>query len=413
MIDLALLRDDTERVVALIKKKDPNFDAKRLVELDQEVRKLKSEVDELRAEKNELAKKGQAGVTPEIREKSISISKLLKETEEQLTQTQEKFNYLYLRCPNLLLDDVPAGNKESNKVIKTVGKVPSFNFALKNHVELNKIVKWFDMEAAARMTGSRFVLYKNEGVKLLYALTMFMLNNNMKHGYSPILPPYLVKEETLEGAGNFPRFKEEVYEVTEDKLYLTPTSEVNLSSLYRDSILTPEELPIRMTAWTSCFRREAGGYGATEHGLIRIHQFEKVELYSITAPEKSKEEHEKMLACAEDILKQLGLHYRISLLAAQDCSFSSAKTYDIEVWMPGEKEYKEISSASNCTDFQARRCAIRCRTSATAKPHLVHTLNASSLALPRLMVALMETYQQEDGTIKLPDVLKNINIGIK
>ena len=412
MIDLALLREDTQRVLALIKKKDPHFDGQRLLELDQEVRGLKNSVEELRGKKNALAQQGQAGVTPELRERSQALSKELKEHEEKLALVEQLFKDLYLRCPNLLMPDVPEGGKEANQVIKTVGEQPVFTFTPKNHVDLGKQLGWFDFEAAVRMTGNNFALYKGDAVKLMYALMMYMFNNNIKFGYSPVLPPYLVNEKALEGASNFPRFKDQVYEVTQDKLFLTPTAEVNLANMYRDTIFAQEELPVRMTAWTSCFRREAGGYGATERGLIRIHQFEKVELYTLCTPQESAQELERMITCAETILQSLGLHYRISLLAAQDCSFASAKTYDIEVWMPGQKEYKEVSSASNCTDFQARRCAMRYRAHAGEKPNLVHTLNASSLALPRLMVALMETYQQEDGTIKFPDVLKSVCIGI-
>jgi len=215
-----------------------------------------------------------------------------------------------------------------------------------------------------------------------------------------------VNEKSLIVAGNFPKFKDQVYAMPEDGLYLIPTAEVSLANLYRNQILVADQLPINLTAWTSCFRREAGSYGATERGLIRVHQFEKVELYTICEPEHSHNELERMLACAEDILKQLGLHYRISLLAAQDCSFPSAKTYDIEVWLPGQNAYYEVSSCSNCTDFQARRGLIRYKKTVDDKTHLVHTLNGSSLALPRLMVALMEVYQQKDGSILMPDVLK-------
>lgn len=412
MIDLNLLREQPELTLERIAKKDPDYDGKHLLELDQAVRSLKTTIDQLRAEKNELAKQGQAGVTPELREKSRVLGENLKQSEEKLKQVQAEFDQLYLYCPNLLADDIPAGGKESNKVIRVVGEKPTFNFDLKNHVELGEALGWFDFAAAARITGSNFALYKNDAVKLMYALTMYMLNNNIKHGFTPILPPYLVTAQSLQGSGNFPRFKDEVYAIPADNLYLTPTAEVNLANMYRDAILNHDELPIRMTAWTGCFRREGGGYGATERGLIRIHQFEKVELYSITRPEESMHELDRMIACAEDILKALGLHYRVSLLAAQDCSFSSAKTFDIEVWMPGQGEYKEISSASNCTDFQARRAAIRYRPQPNAKAQLVHTLNASSLALPRLMVALMETYQQADGSIKLPDILKSVSIGV-
>ncbi len=260
------------------------------------------------------------------------------------------------------------------------------------------------------MTGSNFVLYKNDGVKLIYALTMLMLKHNQEHGYSLVLPPYLVNEESLTIASNFPKFREQVYKVTEDQLFLTPTAEVSLANMYRDNIFTQQELPMRMTAWTSCFRREAGAYGANERGFIRIHQFEKVELYTYCEPENSDQELDRMVACAEDILQKLGLHYRISLLAAQDCSFPSSKTFDIEVLFPSQNKYMEVSSCSNCGDFQARRGGMRYRENSMSKPRLVHTLNASSLAIPRLMVALMETYQQEDGTIKLPEILKSYGV---
>lgn len=410
MIDLVLLRDNPDFVFERIKKKDPQFSIEKLYTLDKEVRVLAAAVEALRAEKNELARQGKSGVTEALKERSRDISAQLKEKEEQLTFINEEFKALYLRCPNIITDDVQSGNKEENKVVKIVGKQPIYSFPLKNHVELGEALGWFDFEAAARMSGSNFALYKGDAVRLMYSLMMYMFNNNIKHGYNPVLPPYLVTEKSLEGASNFPKFKDDVYSVTADNLYLTPTSEVNLANMYRDAILSPEQLPIRMTSWTSCFRREAGGYGATERGLIRIHQFEKVELYSITKPEDSMHELDRMIACAESIVQALGLHYRISLLAAQDCSFASAKTYDIEVWMPGQKEYKEISSASNCTDFQARRCAIRYRPEASKHTQLVHTLNASSLALPRLLVALMETYQQEDGSIAIPDVLKNVSV---
>lgn len=406
MIDLAYLREHSERVRALILKKDPNFPVDSLIDLDKELRRAKLQVEELRAKKNELAQQAKGGVTPELREQSIEISKQLKKQEEELSSIEARFNDIYLGCPNLLQDDVQEGGKAQNKAVKMVGEKKKFSFAPQNHVALGERLGWFDFAAAARMTAGNFVLYKGEAVKLMYALTSMMLKNNIKHGFEPIIPPYLVNEQALLASSNFPRFKDQVYKVPEDQLYLTPTAEVNLTSIYRDQILSADVLPIRMTAWTSCFRREAGGYGSTERGLIRIHQFEKVEAYTVCKPEQAAEEQERMLDCAQDILNQLGLHYRISLLAAQDCSFASAKTFDIEVWLPGQGEYYEVSSVSNCTDFQSRRAAIRYRETASEKPRLAYTLNGSSLALPRLMVALMETYQQEDGTIQLPDAIK-------
>ncbi len=410
MIDLHRLRTDSETVLTLIKRKDPSFDGEKLLTLDKEVRELKIAVDDLRREKNELAQQGKGGVTDELRERAKALGKELKVKEAELHEKGEAFKQLYLRCPNIIMDSVPEGTEEQNEVVKVHGEKAEFSFEPKNHVELGQINGWFDFEAAAKMTGTNFALFKGDAVMVVYKLMLYMLMHNTKQGFSQVLPPFLVNAKALEGAGNFPRFKDEVYSITDEDLYLTPTSEVNLTSIYRDHIFMADELPVRMTAWTSCFRREAGGYGATERGLIRLHQFNKAEIYSICEPEKAASEHELMLATAEGILQALGLHYRVSLLAAQDCSFSSAKTYDIEVWMPGQGVYKEISSVSNCTDFQARRSEIRYKESHGDKTKLVSTLNGSSLALPRLLVALMETYQQADGSIKLPQILDSVTL---
>lgn len=407
MIDLTLLRENNSRIAALISTKDPSFPIQELTALDTKNRALATELEKLRARKNELAQEGKKGVTPELKQESQTVSAKIKDLEQEFINVEEKFKQLYLRCPNVPMDNIPLGGKEANTPVKVFKDKPVFDFEPKNHVELGNALGWFDFEAAARMTGSNFALYKNEGVKVVYALMMFMLKNNIKHGYSPVLPPYLVTEKSLECASNFPRFKDEVYALPADQLYLTPTAEVNLTNIYRDHIFALQDLPVRMTAWTSCFRREAGSYGSTERGLIRIHQFEKAELYTICDPQDSQKELDRMIACAEDILQKLDLHYRVSLLATQDMSFASAKTFDIEVWMPGQKAYYEVSSSSNCTDFQARRSAMRFKETAQSKTKFVHTLNASSLALPRLMVALMETYQNSDGTITIPDVLKS------
>ena len=406
MIDLSLLREQPERIISLIKRKDPSYNAQRLYDLDAQLRTLRIAVEDLRRRKNELAAQGKGGFTEQLRADSIEVSKTLKQKEAELEQLESEFKTLYLNCPNIPDESIPLGGKESNKVVKTVGSQQTNSFPVKNHLEIAMALGWLDFEAATRMTGSNIALYKNDGVKIMYALTMFMLKNNIKHGFDPILPPYLVNEQSLVVASNFPKFKDQVYAVPEDKLYLTPTAEVNLTNMYRDTILRATELPIRMTAWTPCFRREAGGYGANERGLIRMHQFEKVEVVSICEPDQANKEQERMLACAEDILQQLGLHYRISLLAAQDCSFASAKTFDIEVWLPGQKAYYEVSSISNCTDFQARRGLIRFKRAADSKSELVATLNGSSLALSRLLVAILEVFQNPDGSVTIPDVLK-------
>jgi len=406
MIDLGLLRDDPERIIALLHKKAPDFDARRLAELDSQLRAIRHEVEELRHTKNELAQAARDnGITPELRDQSIACGTQIKEKEAALKQAEEQFRTLYLSCPNIPQSDLPEGGKENNKVIRQIGEPLKVDFAIKSHIELGEALGWFDFDAAVRMSGSNFVLYKGDAVRMLYGLANMMLKNNVEHGYEAVLPPVLVNEVSLETAGNFPKFRDQVYAIPEDRLYPTPTAEVNLTNYYRDQILSSDKLPIRMTSWTNCFRREAGAYGAQERGLIRIHQFEKVELYTICQPDNSMNELDRMVACAEEILKKLGLCYRISLLAAQDCSFASTRTYDIEVWLPGQNTYYEVSSCSNCTDFQARRGQIRFREQEGSKPQLVHTLNASSLALPRLMVAIMETYQQADGSIAIPEVI--------
>lgn len=405
MIDLKLLKEHPQKIKDLILKKEPSFDVDQLIQLDDQVKSLQIEIETLRKEKNDLASKGAKNITEEIRAKSIELSKKIKNKEEELVSIEENLKKLWLSCPNIPQEDLPWGGKEANRPVRIIGEKRNFKFTPKNHVELGEKLGWFDLQKAAAISGSNFILYKEPAVKLIYALTHLMLKNNVKHGFKPIVPPYLVKKETLVNSGNLPKFEGDFYE-TQDGLCLIPTAEVSLTNLHVDQILSADQLPLRYTAWTSCFRREAGGYGATERGLIRIHQFEKVEIYSFCDPEKSNQELEYMVNCAENLLKQLGLHYRVSLLAAQDCSFSSARTYDIEVWLPGQNQFYEVSSCSNCTDFQARRSRVRYRKTQDAKPVLVHTLNASSLALPRLMVALMENYQKEDGTIELPLILQ-------
>jgi len=273
MINLIWLRQDPETVFKLVRKKEPKFEIERLYELDAQVRLYLADVESLRQKKNELAQQGKSGVTQELREQSIEVSKELKNKEQQLEQVQKEFDLLYLGCPNIPFEDVPVGDKADNVVVKTVGQKPEFNFLIKNHLELGERLGWLDFEAGARMAGSQFVMYKGMGAQLVYALTRFMLTNNLKHGYEIMLPPCVANETSLLVASNFPKFRDQVYSIPEDNLYLSPTAEVVLTNLYREHIFGDDQLPKRMTAWTSCFRREAGGYGSTERGLIRIHQF--------------------------------------------------------------------------------------------------------------------------------------------
>ena len=326
MINLNSLRENQEKIKSLILKKEPSFNIDKLIQLDGKVRILLTTIESLRKQRNELSKKISSKITPEIRQQSIELGKQIKQEEQKLKIIEDEFKNLALSCPNIIQKDVPGGGKESNLIIKTVQKKPHFSFIPKNHLELNEKLKWFDFETAATMTGAQFVIYKSKAVKLMYALINLMLKTNIKHGFEPILPPYLVKEKALINSGNLPKFEGDFYKISEDELCLIPTAEVSLTNIYENKIIPVENLPIKQTAWTSCFRKEAGTYGSEDRGLIRIHQFEKVELYTICKPEESPNELNKMLECAEDILQQLELHYRISLLAAQDCSFSSSKT---------------------------------------------------------------------------------------
>jgi seryl-tRNA synthetase len=406
MIDLTLLRENPERIIAALSKKDPHYNVAQLIELDKKLRALKNDVELVRCTKNELAKQGKSGITPELREQSIALNQSLKEKEHALEVLEHEFKEHYLACPNILLDEVPAGNKEENMVVSMFGEKPTYSFTPKNHLDLGEKLGWIDFQTSAKISAAGLALYKGDGVALLFSLAMFMLKHNRKHGFNFVLPSVFVNETSLETTGNFPKFRDQVFAVPTDDLFLTPTSEVNLTNMYRDHIFAGSDLPLRMTAFTSCFRREGGAYGSSERGLIRMRQFEKVEIVSMCNPENSEQEHQRMLACAEGILQALGLHYRVMLLAGQDASWASAKTYDIEIWCPGQNEYKEVSSISNCIDFQARRGMIRFKDKPDSKTQLVHTLNGSSLALPRLMVALMETYQQPDGSIEFPEILK-------
>jgi seryl-tRNA synthetase len=406
MIDLALLRTSFELVKKLIHARDQEFDIKKLFNLDKQLRDERVKLEDLHHQKKQLSQQGAQGLPDELREQSITLGKQILQQKALVDATQNSFDVLYLSCPNIIFEDVPIGGKEANKPVSTFGEKKVISNP-KTHYELVTALDWVDFPCASTMTGNNFALYKGEAVSLMYALAMFLLKNNKKHGFVPIMPPLMINDRSLEVAGNFPKFKDEVYKVENEDLYLAPTSEVNLTNMYREHVFAQKDLPVRMTAFTSCFRKEAGGYGTSEKGLIRMHQFEKVELYSLCEPDKSQKELEKIIGCAEDILQQLGLHYRVSLLAGGDTSFQSAKTYDIEVWLPGQKEYREISSCSNCTDFQSRRGMIRYKPDGQKKNKLVHTLNGSSLALSRLMVALVETYQQPDGRIAIPKNLKD------
>ena len=384
---------------------------------DQKRLNLLSEVEGLKNKRNTVSdqiavlKRGSAEdkkkadpLIIEMRETSGRI----KELDNELNTIELALQEIVMAIPNLCHDTVPVGQDDSNNIeIKKWGEKPTFSFTPKPHWELGEQQDIIDFERAAKISGSRFALLKGFGSKLERALTNFMLDlHTQRHGYTEVLPPFLVNTPSMTATGQLPKFKEDLFKIEDWDLYLIPTAEVPVTNIHRDETLTEKDLPIKYTAYTPCFRSEAGSHGRDTRGLIRQHQFDKVELVKFTTPETSEQELEELLANAEAVLQLLGLHYRVVVLCTGDLGFSATKTYDIEVWLPGQETYREISSCSNFLDFQARRGGIRYRPEAQKKSRLVHTLNGSGLAVGRTLLAILENYQQEDGTIALPEVLK-------
>ncbi|WP_035588766.1 serine--tRNA ligase [Hippea jasoniae] len=409
MLDLAILRKNPEILKENLQKRFSDIDVDGLIELDKKVRAKKAQLDEALAKRNSISKE-----IGRKKAKGENVEELLKESKTVLDEIEilqkdyknlkDQFMKRWLLVPNLLDDDVPVGKDESfNIEIRRVGDIPQFDFKPKEHYELAAELDILDFERAAKLSGSRFVVYKGDGAKLERALINFMLDlHTQKHGYKEIIPPYIVNYEVMEGTGQFPKFIEETYET--DGQYLIPTAEVPLVNLHREEKLKEEELPIKYVAYTACFRKEAGSYGKDVKGIIRQHQFNKVELVQFTAPQKSAEALEELTSHAEEVLKLLGLPYRVVVLSSGDIGFSAAKTYDIEVWLPGQGRYREISSCSNTRDFQARRANIKVK-GKNKKTFLPHTLNGSGVAVGRCLVAILENYQQKDGSIKIPEAL--------
>jgi seryl-tRNA synthetase len=340
-------------------------------------------------------------LSKELKEKSKELDKQLKDIEEQLSK-------ILMTVPNMPHASVPDGkSSDDNVVVRVVGQKPTFDFEPKPHWELGEALGVLDFERASKISGARFAVYKGQLAKLERALVAFMIDVHTSRGYTEILPPFLVNRASMTGTGQLPKFEEEAFKTCGDpELFLVPTAEVPVTNLHRDEILDGDQLPIKYCAYTPCFRREAGSYGKDTRGLIRQHQFQKVELVKFSRPENSYQEHEALTNDAEEILKRLGLHYRVVSLCAADLGFSAAKCYDLEVWLPAQNTYREISSCSNFEDFQARRANIRFRPSAKEKPQLVHTLNGSGLAVGRTVVAILENYQQKDGSVTIPEVLR-------
>ena len=337
------------------------------------------------------------------------LKKEIKSLEKSFEETRINLDELLLQLPNKCHDSVPPGKDErDNRVERSFGEAPFFSFKPRTHHEIAESMGIVDFNRASRVTGSRFSFLIHWGAKLARVLTNFMLDlHTTEFGYREVIPPFLVNKESLFGTGQFPKFKEDVFHIKDFPYYLIPTAEVPMTNYFRDEILREDELPQRFVAYSSCFRSEAGSYGKDTKGLIRQHQFEKVELISFVHPNQSYEEHERLTSHAEEVLKRLELHYRVSTLCTGDMGFGASKCYDLEVWLPGENNYREISSCSNFEDFQARRINTRFRSSGKGgKPQYVHTLNGSGLAVGRTLIAIIENYQQEDGSIKVPSVLR-------
>lgn len=415
MLDLKLIREKPEWVKARLSTRGQDFPIEEILSLDKKRRELLQKVESLRhlrKEKSEqigrLKKQGKDEEANLLAQEVKKIGEELKTLEAELSQVENNLQEKLLYLPNIPHETVPVGKDDSeNVVVKRWGEPPEFGFEPKPHWEIGENLRILDFERAAKITGSRFVVYFNEGALLERALINFMLDLHVKkHGYKEVLPPFIVNENSLIGTAQLPKFKEDLFKLEGWNYYLIPTAEVPVTNLHRDEILREEDLPLYYTAYTPCFRSEAGSHGRDTRGIVRQHQFNKVELVKFVVPETSYEELENLLLDAEEVLQLLGLHYRVVALCTGDLGFASAKTYDIEVWAPGQKRYVEISSCSNFEDFQARRANIRYRPKDGGKPRFVHTLNGSGLAIGRTVMAILENYQQADGSVLIPEVLR-------
>lgn len=420
MLDINFIRNNPDKVrQAITNKRESAASVDQILELDTKYRsvihaceQLKSKRNEKSKEVSELKKKGQDASS--IIEETKKIGNDIKSMEEELKGLEAQINDLLLRIPNIPSADSPIGKDENNNVVvKTWGQRKTFDFDPLPHWELGRILDILDLERSSKISGSGFILLKGLGSKLERSLFSFMLDvHTQDHGYTELFPPFLVNRASMTGTGQLPKLEDDMYRTSADDLFLVPTAEVPITNIHRNEILSYKDLPIYYTAYTPCFRREAGSYGKDTRGIIRVHQFNKVELVKLVKPETSYDELELLLNNAEKILQLLGLEYRIAQLCTGDMSFAAAKCYDIEVWAPGLNKFLEVSSCSNFESFQARRINVRFRDE-NGKLQFVHTLNGSGLALPRTVIALLETYQQKDGSITIPDVLQPYMGGIK
>ena len=414
MIDPKLLRQATVDVAANLARRGFDFDADGYLALEEQRKSLQVRTEELRNERNTRSRsigkaKAQGEDIAPLLEAVKTLGDELDSHEGQLQDLLAEIRTIELGLPNLLQDDVPNGAGEDDNVeVRRWGAVPQFDFEPREHIELGEALGMLDFEAASRISGSRFVVMRGQLARLQRALIQFMLDvHTNEHGYTETYVPYLVQGHALVGTGQLPKFGEDLFQTTgETPFYLIPTAEVPVTNFGRDAIFEAEQLPLRYTAHTPCFRSEAGSYGQDTRGMIRQHQFEKVELVQLVAAECSVDALEELTGHAEVVLQRLELPYRVVTLCSGDVGFGAAKTYDLEVWLPGQQRYREISSCSNCTDFQARRMQARRRNPDTGKPELIHTLNGSGVAAGRALIAIMENYQQADGSIRVPDVLQ-------
>jgi seryl-tRNA synthetase len=416
MLELRFIRENIDLVREKCLHRGMDADLiEKFTEIDGKRLSLLAEVEQLKNRRNtvskEIAPLKQAGehekaepLITEMRE----VSDRIKAMDKDLTEVQEELEQVVMAIPNLCDDTVPQGTDDGDNIeIRTWGDIPAFSFTPKTHWEIGEEQGILDFETAAKLAGARFSLLKGFASKLSRALTNFFLDlHTQKHGYTEMLPPFMVNSKSMTGTGQLPKFKEDLFKIDDWDLWLIPTAEVPLTNIHSDETLAAADLPLKYTAYTPCFRSEAGSYGKDTRGLIRQHQFDKVELVKFVTPETSADELESLLADAEEVLQLLELPYRVVSLCSGDLGFSSTKTYDIEVWLPGQNTYREISSCSNFLDFQARRAGIRYRPEGEKKSRLVHTLNGSGLAVGRTLLAVLENYQQEDGTVRVPKVLE-------
>ncbi len=412
MLDMRFIRENTDVVRKSLEARNSDYNLDELLSLDKERREILTEVEALKKERNEVsaiigknAREGKDSL--ELKEKMSKVSSKIKELDVKVAEIDEKQRLLLLTIPNVLHSSTPFGKDEDENVeVRKWGIPRKFDFEVKPHDELGVNLDILDFERGAKLAGSRFTIYKGLGARLERALINFMLDTHTsEHGFKEILTPQLAKGEVMMGTGQLPKFAEDMYKIEGEDLYLIPTAEVTLTNMHDGEILKESELPLYYCGFTACFRQEAGSGGRDLKGLIRQHQFNKVEMVKLVHPDKSYEELEHMTRCAENILQKLGLPYRVIALCSGDIGFSAAKTYDIEVWVPSQDKYREISSCSNTEDFQARRAMIKYRNEEDKKSYFLHTLNGSGLAVGRTLLAIVENYQQEDGSIKIPDIL--------